>query len=259
MKNNKKMYTEILIESGKETHLKYESETLNYNITKHFNINNHNKFACYETNRNIVFNIPAQNYLAEQIASMLKIFVPENSKNVLIVGLGNNQLVADSLGVQTVNKIVPNLCKIVKTKYTLYILKAGVFGHTGVESATICKALIKELNCDLVVAIDTLVANSPVRLGTSFQITNMGLTPGAGVGNPREKFCEEFLGAPVIVLGTPMVINALDICEDIQYKNLILSQKDTEMFVKTASRIWSLAINNVFNDLSPQEVADYFE
>lgn len=258
MKNNKKIYTEILIESGKEISLNYKSETLNYNITKHINQENENKFVFFETNRNIVFDIDAQNYLSEQIATALQQFVPQNANNILIVGLGNNKLVADSLGVQTVNKIVPNLCKIVKTKYKLYILKAGVFGHTGIESATVTKALVQELNCDLVVAVDTLVAQTPERLGTSFQITNTGLTPGAGVNNPREKFNEEYLGVPVIVLGTPMVINALDICEDVQYKNLILSQKDTEMFVNSAARIWSLALNKYFNNLAPQEVADYF-
>ncbi len=258
MENNKKMYTEILIESGKELNLKFAREQLNFNITKHFKLENNNKFAYFETTRNIVYDIDAQNYLSEQIASVLNVFVPNNAKNILIVGLGNNQLVADSLGVQTVNKIVPNLCKIVKTKYNLYILKAGVFGHTGFESATISKALAKELNCDLVVAIDTLAAKDPEKLGTSFQITNTALTPGAGVGNAREKFCEQYLGVPVIILGTPMVINALNICENVEFKNLVLSQKDTEMFVKTSSRVWSLALNKIFNNLTPQEVADYF-
>lgn len=258
MIRNKKLYTEILIESGKEINLKYESQSLNYNIKKYFKLERGNKFAYFEAERNIVFDVSMQNYLSEQIANVLEQFIPQNAKNVLIVGLGNNMLVADSLGVQTVNKIVPNLSKIVKTKYNLYILKAGVFGHTGVESATICKALVKELNCDLVVAIDTLVASIPNRLGTSFQITTEGLTPGAGVGNPREKFCEEYLGSPVIILGVPMVINAQNLCDELPYKNLILSQKDTEMFVKCASRVLSLAINRTFNNLTPQEVADYF-
>lgn len=258
MKNNKKMYTEILIESAKEINFKYESETLNYNITKHFKYKIDKKFAYFETNRNIVFDIDAQNYLSEQIAISLKEFIPQNAKKVLIVGLGNNMLVADSLGVQTINKIVPNLSKIVKTNYNLYLLKAGVFGHTGIESADVTKALVKELNCDLVVAIDTLLSHSPERLGTSFQITNDGLTPGAGVGNAREKINSEYLGVPTIILGVPMVINALNICENTKYKNLVLSQKDTEMFVKCASRVLSLALNKTFNDLSPQEVNDYF-
>ena len=109
MKNSKKMYSEIVIESGKEVDFEYENEKLNYNIIKNYKLDNAKKFACFEANRNIVFDIEAQNYLSEQIAIILNNFVPLNAKNILIVGLVNNSLVADSLGVQTVNKIVPNL------------------------------------------------------------------------------------------------------------------------------------------------------
>lgn len=256
--NNKKMYSEIFIEMGKEFSQYSSKNSLNYQIIKHINLNNDKKGVFFEATRNLVFDIDAQNYLAHEIAKVLAGLTPKNANNILIVGLGNNKLIADSLGVQTVNKIVPNLCNIVKTKYKLFLLKAGVFGETGIESAQTVKALVKELNCSLVVAIDTLAAISPVRLGTSFQISNMGLSPGAGINNARKKLNYESLGVPVVVLGVPMVINAQNLCEEIEYENLILSQKDTEMFVKCASRVLSLAINEVYNNLTPKEVADYF-
>ncbi len=51
-------------------------------------------------------------------------------------------------------------------------------------------------------------------MARTIQISNTGISPGAGVGNHRMKINEESLGIPVIALGVPTVVDAATIAND---------------------------------------------
>ena len=72
----------------------------------------------------------------------------------------------------------------------------------------------KEVQPDLVIAIDALAARSIRRLGTTIQLTDTGIHPGSGVGNHRHSLTKETLGIPVLAIGVPTVVGAAAIVHD---------------------------------------------
>ena len=78
--------------------------------------------------------------------------------------------------------------------------------QTGMETARILLGIIKEVQPDLVIAIDALAARSIRRLGTTIQLTDTGIHPGSGVGNHRHSLTKETLGIPVLAIGVPTVV-----------------------------------------------------
>ncbi|MEG1459018.1 MAG: GPR endopeptidase, partial [Acetivibrio sp.] len=90
----------------------------------------------------------------------------------------------------------------------------GVMAQTGMESEEILKGIAEETKPDFFIVVDPLAARSIKRLNHTIQITDTGISPGAGVGNNRKALNEESLGRKVIAIGVPTVVNAATIVED---------------------------------------------
>ncbi len=144
----------------------------------------------------------------------------ENVKNILVVGLGNLYVTPDSLGQKVVQKllITRHFFDELSQEYSgirnLSALSPGVMGQTGIETSTIVKTVAKEINADLVIAIDALCARNVNRLNQTIQISDTGISPGAGVNNKRQSINEEYIGAKVIAIGVPTVIDAQMLFKD---------------------------------------------
>ena len=81
-------------------------------------------------------------------------------------------------------------------------------GSTGVESAELIRALVREIEPGFVIAIDALASRSAQRLGKTVQIADTGITPGSGWAMPGRSWSRQTLGIPVIALGVPTVVDA---------------------------------------------------
>ena len=140
--------------------------------------------------------------VSDELALLLKgLLKQKTGKNILVAGLGNQSVTPDSLGPRTVS----NLCVSAEG---LKAIAPGVMAQTGMETARILLGIIKEVQPDLVIAIDALAARSIRRLGTTIQLTDTGIHPGSGVGNHRRGMTRENLGVPVIAIGVPTVVGA---------------------------------------------------
>ena len=158
--------------------------------------------------------------------------------SVLVVGLGNRNITADALGPKVVGSlmITRHLRKYIPDEIDEGIrpvcaIAPGVLGTTGMETEEIVYALTKEIQPKLVVVIDALCSGHVERINTTIQITDTGITPGAGVGNKRKTINQETLGVPVIAIGVPTVVDAATIAAagiDIVMKNRIDVFGDTE-------------------------------
>ncbi len=148
---------------------------------------------------------------AEILADYIESLIPENAKNILAVGLGNQEMTADALGPKVVNKLWITRHY---SKEGLSSMIPGVMAKTGMETAMIVKGVTKETNPDLIVVIDALAARSASRLGTTIQITDTGIWPGSGVGNHRNGMNKESLGVPVIAIGIPTVVKTTSLIKD---------------------------------------------
>jgi spore protease len=66
----------------------------------------------------------------------------------------------------------------------------------------------------VIIAVDSLASRRAARISTTIQLTDTGISPGAGIGNNRTGLNEETLGVPVIAIGVPLVVYAGTIARD---------------------------------------------
>lgn len=141
--------------------------------------------------------------------------------DVLVVGLGNDDITPDAIGPLTVSKLdvtrhlfgyLPQ--KITDTMRSVSALAPGVLGTTGIETQEIIQAVTEKTQPAAVIAIDALASRSMERLGRTIQIADTGIHPGSGVGNKRKGLDFESLGVPVIAVGVPTVADAATVADD---------------------------------------------
>lgn len=156
--------------------------------------------------------------VAEILGRMVEIDV---EKTVLVVGLGNWKVTPDALGPKVAEGImVTRHLKTVMPEIMddsvrpVCSIAPGVLGITGVETVEIIKGTVERVKPDLVICIDALAARRVERVNTTIQISDTGISPGAGVGNNRKQINEENLGVKVIAIGVPTVVDAVTIAND---------------------------------------------
>ena len=194
--------------------------------------------------------------------------------SVLVVGLGNRSVTADSLGplvldnlfitrhmVQVYGKAAVGEGRVNQ----ISCIEPGVMAKTGMETAEIIAGVIQETQPDRVIVVDALAARSTRRLTRTIQITNTGIQPGSGVGNHRNALTEETLGVPVIAIGVPTVVDAATIVSDAlerlsggehlyertamtELSNMYMTGKDVDELVKRLSYTISEGINMTLKD-----------
>lgn len=147
----------------------------------------------------------------------------EDGQSILIIGLGNRNVTPDALGPLVVEHL--DITRHLVKEYGKYALDGeadrlvsavvpGVMGQTGMETVEIVRGIVEETEPDFVIAIDALAARSVRRLNRTIQIADTGIAPGSGVGNHRNAITEETVGAPVIAIGVPTVVDAATIVGD---------------------------------------------
>lgn len=201
--------------------------------------------------------------LAREIRGVLP--EPEREQSILVVGLGNREVTADSLGPNVVDNlfvnrhIVREYGKVAYNRSKMHQVSSlipGVMAKTGMESAEIIKGVISETKPDLVIVIDALAARSTKRLNRTIQITNTGIHPGSGVGNHRNAITQESLQVPVLALGVPTVVDAATIVGDAmgerpvalkELNNMYVTTKDVDQQIQQISHILCDGINMALN------------
>lgn len=156
--------------------------------------------------------------MSEALFLNLKELLNEKKK-ILIAGLGNTNVTADSLGPKVVNNlfITRHLQKegIGSYQFELSAIAPGVMAQTGIETSEILESLADRIKPDVVIAIDALAARSYSRLNKTIQISDTGITPGSGVGNHRNEITQHTIGVPVLAIGVPTVISVPAIIYDV--------------------------------------------
>lgn len=200
-------------------------------------------------------------------AELSKIVSHNYHRKVLVIGLGNEKVTPDSLGPTTVKKvkITSHLFKIFdcdgdEDMSNVSGLAPGVTAITGMETADLIAKAVELTQPDTVIAIDALAARNIERVSTTIQITDTGISPGAGMGNMRKQLNQKTLGTRVIAIGVPTVIDSktliLEAAEvmnlpDKQLRNYLASREldmvvtstDIDFVIKAFSEIIAKAVN----------------
>ncbi|MGI6732947.1 MAG: GPR endopeptidase [Anaerovoracaceae bacterium] len=138
-----------------------------------------------------------------------------NKLKVLVIGLGNEAVTPDSLGPCTVSKVKVTRHMFIITGAEsdedvgcVSALIPGVMYTTGMESAELIRSAVDIAKPEVVIAVDALAARNVDRISSTIQITDTGISPGAGTGNMRKDLTEQSLGTRVIAIGVPTVIDS---------------------------------------------------
>ncbi len=200
----------------------------------------------------------------QQIQKYIKILAKDiKDKHVLVAGLGNRNLTADALGPQVVDHlfVTRHLVKEFGEEFAkrnkmeaVSAVSPGVMGQTGMESSEILKGIIKETKPDLLIVIDALAARSVSRLTSTIQITDTGISPGAGVGNNRNALNLDSIGIPVLAVGVPTVVDAATIVDDIMEESLRKKGFSEEEVYQFLSEMNDRQVNNMF--VTPKNIDD---
>lgn len=225
--------------------------------------------------------------VSTHLSSIVKELIPnfEKEQSILVIGLGNRDVTADSLGPH----VIDNLCitrHIImeygtaaydKSKmHSVSSLAPGVMAQNGMETAEIIRGVVEQTSPDVLIVIDSLAARTLHRLNRTIQITDTGIHPGSGVGNHRNALTKESLGVPVIAIGIPTVVDAATIVWDAlddfsnksdhsidlhmlqdSYDNTLLKElnnmyvtgKDVDAIIKRLSYTISEALNMTFDEI----------
>ncbi len=210
-----------------------------------------------------------------------KLFPADFSGTALVVGLGNYDITADSIGPKAVEKVVVtrHLRTLNPQLYEsagfgdLCAFAPGVLGQTGMESAEIVRSIVEAVRPSLIVAIDALASRRLARLATTVQLCDTGIYPGAGVSNRRSELSAETLGVPVISIGVPTVVDAATLAYDLlgenadektaaallagDGKDMFITLKESDVITKQTARLLGFSINRAFHgELSVEEMEE---
>jgi len=162
----------------------------------------------------------AEKELEKQLQTLLN---GKQAKHMLVVGLGNREVTADAVGPLTVDSLLvtrhyfqeESIRPAMEGKYRqVSALVPGVMAQTGMETMELIRGVAEEVKPDVILTVDALAAKSPKRLNTTIQLTDTGISPGAGVGNNRKELNGKNLGCPVLAIGVPTVLDAATIAKD---------------------------------------------
>lgn len=194
--------------------------------------------------------------ISNQLVEILdKICLDYLLQRILVVGLGNEEMISDAIGPKTISQILVsahlfeyeenvhpglNNCAAVAPK---------VMGQTGLESARIVKGIVDFYKPQCVLVVDALATDSFSRINRAIQISNIGIVPGSGVGNHRLAINEETLHIPVISIGIATVTTIRSILKEMNveretpHNNCIITPRDMDLECRQIVSILSHAIN----------------
>jgi len=213
--------------------------------------------------------------LAEQLRSLLKM---EKTGSYLVVGLGNRDITPDAIGPEALEHIMVtrHLTEQLPVDFAAFrpvcALCSGVLGTTGMESSALVQAVSEKLHPSAVIVVDALASREPGRLCRTIQLADTGIVPGSGVGNARAALNASVLGAPVIAIGVPTVVDAGTLAMDLAAKagaaldpdgfgaagEMIVTPRDIDRSVRDISKLIGYGINLALHDGLTVEDVDMF-
>lgn len=129
----------------------------------------------------------ASNILSNELKKLIEEKI-ENKEDILVVGLGNEEVTPDALGpnvikdIEVTRHIINYLPQYIdKNARPVSAIAPGVLGTTGIETLEIVKGVVEHIKPKLLIVIDALASRSMERISSTIQISNTGIVPGGGV------------------------------------------------------------------------------
>lgn len=209
--------------------------------------------------------------MIEAVAAQLRSLLPKDG-SILAVGLGNTRITPDAVGPKSISMVLAtrHIGKELSDEIGLGELRSvagfvpGVLGRTGLEAAESVKGLVGAVSPSAIIVVDALAARKLSRLGTTIQISDIGIIPGSGVGNARKEITERSVGVPVISVGIPTVVDVGTLVADLtgsnsgipsESRDMIITPREIDIVIERASELIGMSINKALQpDISVDEM-----
>lgn len=191
---------------------------------------------------------------AHTLSELIRELLPAPGGLTLVAGLGNAVMTPDAVGPLAVEYILAtrHLKSSMPEEFSalspVCALKPGVLGSTGIESAETLRAVCDSVHPAQIIAVDALAAASLERLCTTVQLSDAGIVPGSGVGNDRAALSKDTLGAPVIAIGVPTVVDASAFSDDDAARGMFVTPRDIDASVRSLAKLIGYAVNLALHD-----------
>ena len=185
---------------------------------------------------------------------------------LLVAGLGNPEITPDALGPKTASRVLATrhiTGEIARSTgldrlRPVAVMTTGVTGQTGIETGEYILSIVRRIRPTAVIAVDALASRRLERLGCTLQISNTGISPGAGVGNHRTKINVDTIGVPVISVGVPTVVDVQTLARDLLDsefetagtqvlspggRQMVVIPREIDLLTERASRLIALSLN----------------
>ena len=229
MKNNI-FFEESLFEEGKiaENLKKLGATTIKYNNFSKTVLDLDSKMAQVFERRSgkyITFDIKKEcKKLVLELANSLNNLIANKTK-ILLVGLGNRFVIADSLGENTLSKV---------TNPIIFKFTPSVKSVTNIDSIVLIKSVVDSIKPTAVIIVDSLATRDISKLASSIQLTDSGIVAGGGVSKSDKLLNSSTLGVPVIAVGVPLIVGI---------KGDYFCPHQIDIFVQNYSNIIAKSIN----------------
>lgn len=159
--------------------------------------------------------------LSEEIRRFLT-----NKKKILVIGIGNRGQTSDSLGPKVATLLekkisLENSLDQKKSGRKMFVFAPNISFNTGIESFDIVKCLVSAVKPDALVVVDSLCSRKIGRIGTSFQISDVGLAPGSGIGGEKNEISKPSMGVFTVAIGVPMVVFASELALELFFEERV--------------------------------------
>ncbi len=185
---------------------------------------------------------------------------------LLVAGLGNPEITPDALGPKTASRVLATrhiTGEIARSTgldrlRPVAVMTTGVTGQTGIETGEYILSIVRRIRPTAVIAVDALASRRLERLCCTLQISNTGISPGAGVGNHRTKINVDTIGVPVISVGVPTVVDVQTLARDLLDsefetagtqalspggRQMVVIPREIDLLTERASRLIALSLN----------------
>ena len=169
----------------------------------------------------------------------------------LCAGLGNEAVTPDALGPWTLESLLvtrhlkARMPEAFSSFCSVSAVRPGVLGTSGMESLELVQAAAGVVQPECVIVVDALAAAEPERLCRTVQLTDAGLAPGSGIGNCRAAFTADSLGARVLAVGVPTLMDAEYLAGRALpgVQGLIVTPRDIDRRVREMARVVGLGLS----------------
>lgn len=193
-----------------------------------------------------LFRLSSALELGDCLSEILEpILSPYYGKRLCICGLGNQDIVADSLGPTTINKLPAYFLETTYGKESKFkkqiTIKPDIQNNTNISTELLISGLVKAAKADCLILIDSIATHEKENFCTCVQISTAGGTAHAMASYKADW---SIAGVPIISIGVPVAFTLEPPNSNLKYKNCSnwFTHSNIQEIIELASAVIAYAL-----------------